>query len=177
MYDSFWDWKINNQFEVDPVIQIAGLRFDVRRKSRVADARLRPATAPRLGSDLSQRVLQPACVARKVGPNLCRWKGEPGSRGSEGGERSAVICVINIIISAHFKPVKTTLVPHTCVHGSRAGIYHDAEAGLRLVEKVNGRARPSETRVNHPLKRQCLRCSPYIGVTTAPLLAWPSTPA
>lgn len=170
MYDSFWDWKINNQFEVDPVIQIAGLRFDVRRKSRVADARLRPATAPRLGSDLSQRVLQPACVARKVGPNLCRWKGEPGSRGSEGKKTNALICVINIIISA-----KTPLAPHTCVRGSRAGIYRDAEAGLRLVEKVNGLARPSETRVNHPQKRQCLRCSPYIGVTTAPLLARPST--
>lgn len=176
MYDSFWDWKINNQFEVDPVIRIADLRFDVRRKSRVADARLRPATAPRLGSDLSQRVLQPACVARKVGPNLCRWKGEPGSRGSKG-ITNAVTCVINIIISAHFKPVKRTLGPRTYVHGSRAGIYNDPEAGLKLVEKVNGRARPSETRVNHPQKRQCLRCSPYIGVTTAPLLAWPSASA
>lgn len=41
MYDSFWDWKINNQFEVDPVIQIAGLHLDVQRKSRVADVRLR----------------------------------------------------------------------------------------------------------------------------------------
>lgn len=97
--------------------------------------------------------------------------------GAQMEKRNAVICVISIIISAHFKPVKTTLVPHTCVHGSRAGIYHDAEAGLRLVEKVNGRARPSETRVNHPQKRQCLRGSPYIGVTTAPLLAWPSTSA
>lgn len=111
MYDSFWDWKINNQFEVDPVIQIAGLRFDVRRKSRVADARLRPATAPRLGSDLFAS-LQPASVARKVGPNLCRWKGEPGSRGAEE-KTNAVICVINSITSAHFKPVKRTLVPHT----------------------------------------------------------------
>lgn len=96
-----------------------------------------------------------------------------------GGKKTpnTVICVINIIISAHFKPVKTTLVPHTCVYGSRAGIYNDAEAGLNPVEKVNGRARPSETRVNHPQKRQCLRCSPYIGVTTAPLLAWHSASA
>lgn len=46
MYDSFWDWKINNQFEVDPVIQIAGPRFDVRRKSRVADVRVRLTPCP-----------------------------------------------------------------------------------------------------------------------------------
>ena len=40
-YDSFCDWKINNQFEDDLVerIQIAGLCFDVRRKSRVVDVR------------------------------------------------------------------------------------------------------------------------------------------
>lgn len=39
MYDSFCDWKINNQFEDDLVerIQIAGLRFDVQRKYRVVD--------------------------------------------------------------------------------------------------------------------------------------------
>lgn len=40
MYDSFCDWRINNQFEDDLVIQIAGLRFDVRRKSQVADVLL-----------------------------------------------------------------------------------------------------------------------------------------
>lgn len=41
-YDSFCDLKINNQFEDDLVerIQIAGLCFDVRRKSRVVDVRL-----------------------------------------------------------------------------------------------------------------------------------------
>ena len=53
-YDSFCDWKINNQFEDDLVerIQIAGLCSDVESKSRVVDVRPRPATAPAPGNDL-----------------------------------------------------------------------------------------------------------------------------
>lgn len=47
-----------------------------------------------------------------------------------------------------------------------------------MVEKVNGCARSSETRVNHPQKhhkkRQCLKCSLHIGVTTVHLPTWPS---
>lgn len=152
MYDSFWDWKINNQFEVDPVIQIAGLRFDVRRKSRVAGARLRPAAAPRLGSDLSQRVLRPACVARKVGPNLCRWKGEPGSRGSVE-ESNAVICVINIIISAHFKPVKTTLAPREPsrdLQGRRGG-FEASREGKRSCRAIGDPSQSSTKETVSPL--------------------------
>lgn len=65
-YDSFCDWKINNQFEDDLVerIHIAGLCFDVQRKSRVVDVRLRPATAPALGDDLC---LGPATCPVAVG--------------------------------------------------------------------------------------------------------------
>lgn len=43
MYDSFCDWKINNQFEDDleERIQIASLCFDVQRKFQVVDVCLR----------------------------------------------------------------------------------------------------------------------------------------
>lgn len=81
MCDSFWDWKINNQFEVDPVIQIAGSHFDVRRKSQVADVRLRLPSllilrmihSPRL-----RRVLRSACFPKEAGAYLRGWKGWKG---------------------------------------------------------------------------------------------------
>lgn len=159
MYDSFWDWKIDNQFEVDPVIQIAGLRFNVRRKSRVADVRPRPANAPRLGSDL----FSASCSRRAFRNRLIFVGGRESQAAGERRKYRTLICAVNIIISACFKPVRTTLAPHKCVHGSRVGIYKDARMGLKLVEKVNGGARSSKTRVNHPQKR--------CGETVSPLLS------
>lgn len=68
MYDSFWDWKINNQFEVDPVIQIAGLHLDVQRKSRVADVRLR------LPPLLILRMIYPPRLQRALHSASFPWK-------------------------------------------------------------------------------------------------------
>lgn len=55
------------------------------------------------------------------------------------------------------------LQAHVCAHKIRAGISKDTRMILKLVEKVNGGARPSETRVNHPQKR--------CGETEPPLLS------
>lgn len=66
MYDSFCDWKINNQFEDDLVerIQIAGLRFDVQRKYRVVDVCLGLPQLLHGGNDLC---LVPATCLMAVG--------------------------------------------------------------------------------------------------------------